>query len=150
MPATLNTLRVSKRGLPLLLILSEDSNNYRHQFEAHIAFPEKPQVPVRLSRQWPAFASWWRRTTTENRWLSLGRSCRRRAHRYGYGLQASDQFPADTVVIEKVRDVSVSAWLAMGFFPGLVRPVNLNDEILSKLRSLGRVYDFKDYAPKPR
>ena len=42
MPATLNTLRVSKRGFPLLLLLSEDSNNYRHQFEAHIAFPGKP------------------------------------------------------------------------------------------------------------
>ena len=50
----------------------------------------------------------------------------------------------------KSRDAERSAWLAMGFFPGLVRPVNLNDEILSKLRYLGRVYDFKDYAPKPR
>jgi hypothetical protein len=149
MPATLNTLRVSKRGLPLLLILSEDSNNYRHQFEAHIAFPEKPRTGEAVETV--ASIRVLVEEDDNGKSLAVARQVvREAALLHGYGLQASDQFPADTVVIEKVRDVSVSAWLAMGFFPGLVRPVNLNDEILSKLRSLGRVYDFKDYAPKPR
>ena len=101
----------------MLLILSEDGNNYRHQFEAHIAFPEKPRTGEAVETV--ASIRVLVEEDDNGKSLAVARQVvREAALHHGYGLQASDQFPADTVVIEKVRDVSVSAWLAMGFFRG--------------------------------